>query len=101
MNGTNPSYTSGANANLPPHAFAGATLSHDGKSIVIVGGLSSDCAADSIGHVYSTDSASWSDVNIDKLVRRRGAALATFHDGGDGKMLLMGGIADTYTCGKS
>ena len=94
MNGTNPSYVSGNSTNLPPHAFAGAALSHDG-SIVVVGGLSSDCATDAIGHVYQD--GGWSDVKIDNLVRRRGAALAADDSG---SLLLVGGIADTYTCGE-
>jgi hypothetical protein len=105
LNDTNPSYVAGPSNDLPPNAFAGAALSHDGTRIAVVGGVSSNCSSDTIAHVYgitgNPGTGAWWDTNINSLVRRRGSALVPIIEGGGEYMMLLGGIADTYSCGKS
>jgi hypothetical protein len=94
-------FSAGPNSNLPPHAFAAATLSEGGKSLMVLGGITSSCATDSVAHILNIDSSatSWTNASPSSFVRRRGAEAAWIDDGSaNGAITVVGGVADTYSC---
>ncbi|KAI9639047.1 uncharacterized protein MKK02DRAFT_21711 [Dioszegia hungarica] len=97
LNGTNPSWTVGPSVNLPPHAFASVALTPDGKDLVVVGGMTSDCGTDALTHTLDLKgNGSWVHASPEGLVRRRGAGMGVMKD--SGKLMLVGGVADQYSC---
>lgn len=103
LNGTNPSWIAGPSINLPAHAFASAAITPDGNDIVVVGGMTSDCATDSLTHTLSLKgNGTWVDANPSGLVRRRGGGMGVLNDySAHGDLMLVGGVADQYSCGAS
>ncbi|ORX37809.1 hypothetical protein BD324DRAFT_680689 [Kockovaella imperatae] len=99
LNQDNPSFLTGPTTGLPPHAFASATLAEDGNSIIVVGGMTSNCGSDAVTHTLGPGSNGWTAANPTRLVRRRGAA-ATWVDNGSsqGAIMVVGGISDHYVC---
>lgn len=101
LNETGPSFSAGPNTGLPPHAFAAATLSEGGKSLMVLGGMTSSCSSDALAHSLDLTSGAgeWTHANPTSFVRRRGAEAAWIDDGSaDGVVTVVGGVADTYSC---
>ena len=101
LNSTNPSFTAGPNDALPPHAFAAAALSRDGGSLMVIGGMTSQCASDSLTHTLdlSGSDSTWHHATPAQTIRKRGAAAAWVDDGSDdGKVMVIGGVADKFVC---
>lgn len=68
---------------------------------MVIGGMTSSCSSDAIAHTLALDgtTTSWTHSNPNSLVRRRGAAAAWTDNGSaNGQVLLVGGVADTYSC---
>jgi hypothetical protein len=98
LNSSNPSFALGPNTALPPHAFAAMAVNTDSTSLVVIGGMTSSCANDALVHTLDIGSGEWVHSTPNSLVRRRGADAAFV---GNDEMLVVGGIADSYSCGKS
>lgn len=64
--------------------------------------MTSSCASDGVTHSLAlSGNGTWTSVTPGSLVRRRGAGMALIDNGStEGEMLLVGGIADSYSCGK-
>lgn len=102
LNMTNPSFALGPSDTLPPHAFASATLSKDGASLVVLGGMTTNCLTDATTHTLDIASGSWRHESPSKFVRRRNAGAALVIDGSaNGEVMVVGGLADPYSCGES
>lgn len=74
------------------------------NNLVVIGGMTASCTADSVAHSLNLDSesgtpaAAWTSASPGALHRRRGAAAAPI---GDGKVLVIGGLADKSVCHNS
>ncbi|ORY34814.1 hypothetical protein BCR39DRAFT_514933 [Naematelia encephala] len=102
LNASSPTFSLGPDSGLPPHAFAAMSVTSDSSELVVVGGMTSSCSSDALTHSLSLDGDSWSDANPTRLVRRRGADMVYINDGStSGKMMIVGGISDTYVCASS
>ncbi len=78
------------------------SLTNDGSSIVAIGGMTSSCSSDGLVHTLDlAGNGTWEKVSPSGVIRRRGAQMAWVDNGStDGEMMLVGGIADTFSCGK-
>ncbi|WVQ95961.1 hypothetical protein IAU59_003060 [Kwoniella sp. CBS 9459] len=105
LNSTNPSFSTGSSSGLPPHAFASLVATSDGSSLVIAGGMTSDCTSDGTTHTLNLDgtaSEGWVATTPTSFLRRRGTGAAIIEDGSsNGKLMVVGGIADSYSCSSS
>ena len=95
LNQTNPSFSVGSSDGLPPHASAAIGVSPDDSSIVVLGGMTSDCSSDSIGHTLDLSSGGWTGVTPSGMKRRRGAGMGWTSDS---KLMVVGGLMDSYVC---
>ncbi|OCF34310.1 hypothetical protein I316_03824 [Kwoniella heveanensis BCC8398] len=105
LNTTNPSFSTGSSSGLPPHAFASLVATSDGSSLVVAGGMTPDCSSDGTAHTLNLDgsaSEGWVATTPTSFLRRRGTGAAIIEDGSDkGKLMVVGGIADSYSCSSS
>ncbi|TYJ57775.1 hypothetical protein B9479_001385 [Cryptococcus floricola] len=103
LNSTSPSFSTGSSEGLPPHAFAAAALSSDESSLVLVGGMTSDCSSDGLAHTLDlSGDDGWTSTTPSKLSRRRGAQSAWVDNNStNGEIMVVGGIADSYSCANS
>ncbi|WVQ75009.1 hypothetical protein IAR50_004617 [Cryptococcus sp. DSM 104548] len=102
LNSTSPSFSTGSSEGLPPHAFAAAALSSDESSLVLVGGMTSDCSSDGLAHTLDlSGDDGWTSTTPSKLSRRRGAQSAWVDNSTNGEIMVVGGIADSYSCANS
>ena len=102
LNNTNPSFIPGLNVGLPPHAFAAMSLSKDESALIVVGGMTSECSSDAIAHSFDlSGNENWAQVTPSNLIRRRGAGMSWVDNNStNGEMMLIGGIADSFSCGE-
>jgi hypothetical protein len=77
-------------------------MNADSTTLVVVGGMTTSCGSDATVHELDLASGKWEHASPSSFVRRRGAG-AVFEDGTAGSegVLVIGGIADTYSCGTS
>lgn len=104
LNTTSPTFSLGGNSGLPPHAFASMAMTPDQSSLIVVGGMTSSCANDGLAHTMDLDGGDWTSISPASVIRRRGAEMAWVDTGsasGQGAMMVVGGMADAYACGKS
>ena len=78
------------------------SLTQDESSLVVIGGMTTSCSSDGLAHTLDlSGSAGWTDSTPTSVVRRRGAGLAWVDNGSTaGEMMLVGGVADSFSCGK-
>ena len=102
LNATNPSFSPGLNEGLPPHAFAAMSLSKDESALIVVGGMTTECSSDALVHSFDlSGNGDWAQVTPSNVIRRRGAGMTWVDNNStNGEMMLVGGIADSYTCGE-
>lgn len=105
---TNPTQRPELSVGLPPHAWAAVTLDNEGK-IWVIGGVTQDCAEDSLAVVLDQKSGKWSTVTLPSTSsippRRRQARAITTLPGlspitnlPTSNIWVWGGIAEPYTC---
>jgi hypothetical protein len=75
-------------------------MSTDGtqSNIIVAGGMTSSCSSDDLSHTLNVATGTWSSVTPQNVVRRRGADMIWIDSGGDGAMMLVGGISDSQVC---
>jgi hypothetical protein len=90
----------GANGGLPPHAFASMAMTSDENNLIVFGGMTSSCHNDGLLHTMDLDEGDWTSMTPASVERRRGAGMAWVDTGsGQGGMMVVGGLADAYSCG--
>ncbi|OXG41526.1 hypothetical protein C359_02932 [Cryptococcus neoformans Bt120] len=103
LDSSNPSFTTGSSDGLPAHAFASVALSNDENSLVVMGGMTSDCSSDGLAHTLDlSNDDEWASTSPSKFMRRRGAGMAWVDNNSTyGEFMVIGGIADSYSCSSS
>ncbi|WVF68410.1 hypothetical protein IAT40_003175 [Kwoniella sp. CBS 6097] len=105
LNSSNPSFSTGSSSGLPPHAFASLVATSDGSSLIVAGGMTPDCTSDGTAHTLNLDGSAgdgWVATTPTSFLRRRGTGAAIIEDGSSkGKLMVVGGIADSYSCSSS
>jgi len=77
-------------------------MTADENNLIVFGGMTSSCHNDGLLHTMDLDEGDWSSITPASVERRRGAGMAWVDTGsGQGGMMVVGGIADEYSCGKS
>jgi hypothetical protein len=76
-------------------------MTADENNLVVFGGMTSSCHNDGLLHAMDLDEGDWTSITPASVERRRGAGMAWVDTGsGQGGMMVVGGIADEYSCGE-
>jgi hypothetical protein len=77
-------------------------MTSDENNLIVFGGMTSSCHNDGLLHTMDLDEGDWTSMTPASVERRRGAGMAWVDTGsGQGGMMVVGGLADAYSCGKS
>ncbi|WVQ79321.1 hypothetical protein IAT38_001418 [Cryptococcus sp. DSM 104549] len=103
LNSTSTDFTSGSSSGLPAHAFASMIVTPDDSSLVVVGGMTSDCSSDATAHTLDLSSGTaWTSATPNRFSRRRGTGMVWVDNNStNGEVMVVGGIADSYSCASS
>lgn len=75
-------------------------LSNDENSLIVMGGMTSDCSSDGLAHTLDlSNDAEWTSNSPSRFLRRRGAGMAWVDNNSTyGEAMVIGGVADSYSC---
>jgi len=77
-------------------------MTSDENNLIVFGGMTSSCHNDGLLHTMDLDEGDWTSITPASVERRRGAGMAWVDTGsGQGGMMVVGGLADAYSCGES
>ena len=77
-------------------------MTADENNLIVFGGMTSSCSNDGLLHTMDLDEGDWTSISPVSVERRRGAGMQWVDTGsGQGGMMVVGGLADPYACGRS